>query len=285
VLKPTPTRLAQTFSERSEDPLVFSLLHCHQGAPRVWRAPIRQADRVQPHALAEAVRTRILAWLSEERFADCSVQQTLWRVIDEVCYVASLRTWYRVAARHRLCGDRRRHPSRPATVIPQLCAAGPNQVWSWDIARVKIKVHKTPLHPYLIEDVFSRKCVGWRLEEREHDRLAADLIQTAVNSEGANPHTLHADGGPSMTSHEGRCYCSGWASTDPTPGRTCRTTTRFRNRCSKRSNTMWTTRSFSTITITPAPGSRCSWPFTTVSIDTPDWPDSPRTAFMTATGL
>jgi putative transposase len=178
VLKPTPTRLAQTFSERSEDPLVFSLLHCHQGAPRVWRAPIRQADRVQPHALAEAVRTRILAWLSEERFADCSVQQTLWRVIDEVCCVASLRTWYRVAARHRLCGDRRRHPSRPATVIPQLCAAGPNQVWSWDIARVKIKAQKTPLHPYLIEDVFSRKCVGWRLEEREHDRLAADLIQT-----------------------------------------------------------------------------------------------------------
>jgi hypothetical protein len=58
----------------------------------VWRAPIWQADRFQPHALAEAVRARILARLSEERFADCSVQQTFWRVIDEVCYVASLRT-------------------------------------------------------------------------------------------------------------------------------------------------------------------------------------------------
>jgi len=129
------------------------------------------------------------------------VQQTFWRVIDDGCYVASLRTWYRVAARHRLGGDRRRHSTHPATVIPQLCAAGPNQVWSWDITRVKIKVQKTPLHLYLIEDVFSRKCVGWRLEHREHDRLA-DLIQTAVNTEGATPHTLHADGGPSMTSHE-----------------------------------------------------------------------------------
>jgi putative transposase len=174
----------------------------HQGAPPVGRARIRQADRAQPQALAEAETAQILAWLSEERFADCSVQQTFWRVIDEGCYVASLRTWYRVAARHRLCGDRRRQCAHPATVIPQLCAGGPNQVWSWDITRVKIKVQKTPLHLYLIEDVFSRKCVGWRLEQRERDRLAADLIQTAVGSEGATPHTLHADGGPSMTSQE-----------------------------------------------------------------------------------
>jgi len=174
----------------------------HQGAPRVRRDRIGQADRAQPHALAEAETAQILAWLSEERFADFLVQQTFWRVIDEGCYVASLRTWYRVAARHRLCGDRRRHSSHPPTVIPQLCAAGPNQVWSWDITRVKIKVQKTPLHLYLIEDVFSRRCVGWRLEQRERDRLAADLIRSAVNSEGATPHTLHADGGPSMTSQE-----------------------------------------------------------------------------------
>ena len=174
----------------------------HQGVPRVGRDRIRQADRAQPYALAEAETAQILAWLSAERFADFSVQQTFWRLIDEGCYVASLRTWYRVAARHRLCGDRRRHSTHPPTVIPQLCAAGPNQVWSWDITRVKIKVQKTPLHLYLIEDVFSRRCVGWRLEHRERDRLAADLIQTAVNSEGATPHTLHADGGPSMTSRE-----------------------------------------------------------------------------------
>ena len=42
----------------------------HQGAPTVRRAPIRQADRAQPHALAEAETAQILAWLSEERFAD-----------------------------------------------------------------------------------------------------------------------------------------------------------------------------------------------------------------------
>lgn len=40
------------------------------------------------------------------------------------------------------------------------------------------------------------------MEHREHDVLAADLIENAVCSERAKPHTLHADGGPSMTSAE-----------------------------------------------------------------------------------
>lgn len=149
-----------------------------------------------------AEECQIVAFLSQERFADLSVQQVFWRILDEGHYVASERTWYRVAARHRLSGDRRRTSTHPPKTIPQLCAGGPNQVWSWDITRIKISVQKTPLHLYLIEDVFSRKCVGWRVEHRERDELAAELIGNAVTAEGAKPHTLHADGGPSMTSEE-----------------------------------------------------------------------------------
>jgi putative transposase len=164
--------------------------------------PIPQRARVQPQALTEAEESQIVAFLAEDRFADLSVQQVFWRVFDEGHYVASARSWYRVAARHRLSGDRRRGSTHPPKTIPELCAAGPNQVWSWDITRVKIKVQTTPLHLYLIEDVFSRKCVGWRVEHRERDHLAAELINDAVTAEGATPHTLHADGGPSMTSQE-----------------------------------------------------------------------------------
>lgn len=163
--------------------------------------PVPQADRVQPHALDEVETAQIVAWLSEERFADLSVQQVFWRVWDEGHHVASMRTWYRVAARHRLSGDRRRQSTHPPRVIPELVATGPNQVWSWDITRIPIKVRKTPLHLYLIEDVFSRKCVGWRLEHRERDELAVALVEDAVLVEQAKPHTLHADGGPSMTSN------------------------------------------------------------------------------------
>lgn len=161
---------------------------------------VPQRDRRQPHALSAAEQDQIVAFLSEDRFANLSVQQVFYRVLDEGHYVASQRTWYRIAAQRQLSGDRRRQSSHPPKVIPELVADGPNQVWSWDITRVKIKVQKTRLHLYLIEDVFSRKCVGWRLEHREQDRLAVELIEDAVLAERAKPHTLHADGGPSMTS-------------------------------------------------------------------------------------
>jgi putative transposase len=164
--------------------------------------PIRQADRVQPSALTAVEEAQIVGYLGEERFADLSVQQVYYRVFDEGCYVASMRTWYRVAARRGLSGDRRAQASHPPKTVPELVAYGPNEVWSWDITRIKIATQKTALHLYLIEDVFSRKCVGWRLEHREKDELAVDLIINAVSAERAKPDTLHADGGASMTSEQ-----------------------------------------------------------------------------------
>lgn len=172
----------------------------HRSAPSERAAPIPQALRHQPHALTGAERAAVVALLSQPRSADLSVQKVFWQALEEGVYVASMRTWYRVAAAERLSGDRRRLSTHPPNAIPELEAAGPNQVWSWDITRIPIRSQKTPLHLYLIEDVFSRKCVGWRLEHREHDVLAAELIEDTVAAEQAQPHTLHADGGPSMTS-------------------------------------------------------------------------------------
>ena len=161
-----------------------------------------QADRVQPHALSAAEEDTIVSFLGEDRFADLSVQQVFYRVFDEGQYVASMRTWYRIAARQGLSGDRRAQATHPSKTVLELVAHGPNEVWSWDITRIKIATQKTSLHLYLIEDVFSRKCVGWRLEQREKDELAVDLIVNAVLAERAKPDTLHADGGASMTSDQ-----------------------------------------------------------------------------------
>jgi putative transposase len=157
---------------------------------------------VQPSALTAAEEAQVVAYLGEERFTDLSVQQVYYRVFDEGVYVASMRTWYRIAARYGLSGDRRAQATHPPKTVPELVAHGPNQVWSWDITRIKIATQKTSLHLYLIEDVFSRKCVGWRLEQREKDELAVDLIENAVLAERAKPDTLHADGGASMTSDQ-----------------------------------------------------------------------------------
>jgi hypothetical protein len=54
----------------------------------------------------------------------------------------------------------------------------------------------------VVLDIFSRYVVAWRLERRESATLAKELIETAIAREGADPTrlTIHADGGPSMTS-------------------------------------------------------------------------------------
>jgi putative transposase len=163
--------------------------------------PVPQRDRVQPNALSPAETAEIIGWLSCEEYADLSVQQTRWRVLDAGHQVASERSWYRVAARNRLVGDRRPLATHPARVIPELVAERPNSVWSWDITRIPVLSQKTSLHLYLVEDVFSRKAVGWRLEYREQDDLAVEMIMNTITRERARPHTLHSDGGPSMTSN------------------------------------------------------------------------------------
>lgn len=49
-------------------------------------------------------------------------------------------------------------------------------------------------------DVFSRKIVGWRVEEREVDELAEDMFHTAFTAEATQPRIVHSDRGASMTS-------------------------------------------------------------------------------------
>ena len=50
-------------------------------------------------------------------------------------------------------------------------------------------------HLYLIVDIFSRKIVGWEVQEREGADLAAMRIQKAVWAEAciSRPLVLHAD--------------------------------------------------------------------------------------------
>jgi putative transposase len=52
---------------------------------------------------------------------------------------------------------------------------------------------------YSIIDIFSRKIVGWRVEERECDDLAVAMFEDAFATHG-QPKAVHADSGPAMRS-------------------------------------------------------------------------------------
>ncbi|MEY2844428.1 MAG: hypothetical protein RI920_2465 [Pseudomonadota bacterium] len=140
--------------------------------------------------------------LHSTRFADTAPAAVHATLLDEGRYLGSVRTMYRLLAAHGACRERRRQLTHPAYSKPELLATAPNQVWSWDITKLKGPAKWTCFHLYVILDIFSRHVVGWLLAERESADLAEQLIADAVSRHDvqAGRLTLHADRGAAMRS-------------------------------------------------------------------------------------
>jgi len=165
--------------------------------PRAERRP-----RPRPAmALSDEERAALLAELHAERFVDASPAHVYATLLDEGTYLASERTMYRVLAAEGESGERRAQLRHPAYARPELLATGPNELWSWDITKLKGPATWTWYHLYVLLDVFSRYVTGWLLASRESAVLADRLIAETVAKEGVTAGlTIHADRGPSMTS-------------------------------------------------------------------------------------
>lgn len=175
----------------------------HRKSPAPERpAPVPHRDRAQPRALSPAERERVLEVLHSPRFADASPAQVWATLLDEGVYLCSRRTMYRLLAERGESGERRAQAVHPAHVKPELVAAGPNRVWSWDITKLLGPKKWTYYYLYVILDVFSRYVVGWMLAERESGPLAEALIAETCEKQGVGRDqlTVHADRGSSMTS-------------------------------------------------------------------------------------
>lgn len=183
------------------------------GVPRatVYRARARRRGIVvrarisrprSPLALLPAERERLLAVLNSERFADLAPAAIYATLLDEGCYLASVRTMYRVLAQEGQSLERRNQRVHPAYEKPELLATRPNAVWSWDITKLKGPVRWSVYHLYVILDIFSRYVVGWMVALREAAELAEQLIADTLEKQQIAPGTLtlHADRGTSMRS-------------------------------------------------------------------------------------
>jgi len=171
------------------------------GPPRPPRP--RRAERApQPRALTAPERARVLEVLHSQRFADAAPATVYATLLDEGTYLASISTMYRLLRERGETGDRRRHAMHPASVKPELVAAAPNEVWSWDITKLLGPAKWTYFYLYVILDIFSRYPVGWMVASRESAVLAERLIAEAVRKQQVDRDrlTLHADRGSSMAS-------------------------------------------------------------------------------------
>jgi putative transposase len=133
---------------------------------------------------------------------DCSPAQVWATLLDEGRYLASERTMYRLLARNGEVRERRDQLAHPTYAAPELLAERPNEVWSWDISKLKGPAKWTHYYLYVILDVFSRYAIGWTVQHRESAELAKALIAQACEQQqiGRDQLTVHADRGSSMTS-------------------------------------------------------------------------------------
>ena len=155
-----------------------------------------------PLALSHKERQAILDVAHEKRFWDATPYQMYATLLDEGRYLGSVRTIYRVLSANNEVRERRKQVSRPRYQKPELLAVAPNEVWSWDITKLKGPEKWNYFHLYVIMDIFSRYVVGWMVAHRESAVLAKRLIEETCEKQKIPKRqlTLHADRGSSMKS-------------------------------------------------------------------------------------
>lgn len=173
----------------------------HRRSPAPPATP-RPPRRPQPRALSEQERAGVRAVLNSPQFVDAAPATVYHTLLEEGTYLASTSTMYRILRAHGEVRERRRQATHPAHVKPELLATHPNDVWSWDITRLRGLGKRDFYHLYSILDIFSRYTVGWLVAARENEHLAERLIADTLAKQHitADQLTIHADRGSSMTS-------------------------------------------------------------------------------------
>jgi putative transposase len=159
-------------------------------------------ERRSHRALSCEERERVLEVLHSKRFIDCAPAKVFADLLDEGTYLCSMRTMYRILSKQGEVKERRNQLRHPSYKRPELLATQPNQLWSWDITKLKGPSKWTYFYLYVLLDVFSRYVVGWTVAHRESATLASDLIDQSCGKQRIEKGqlTVHADRGPSMTS-------------------------------------------------------------------------------------
>ena len=137
--------------------------------------------------------------LHDKPYVDKAPREVYASLLSSGIYHCSVSTMYRLLRKT----DDRRNQLNPRTYArPELLATRPNQVWSWDITKLKAEDKWCYYYLYVIMDIYSRYVVGWCIAYKEESEIAKELILDACLKNNIKPGqlTIHADRGSSMTS-------------------------------------------------------------------------------------
>jgi putative transposase len=197
--------VAEVAPEVATAPVCHALGLARATVYRSRQPPAHGPRRLRPtpaRALAPSERQSVLDELHATPFCDRSPYQVHATLLERGRYLCSPRTMYRILASNHEVRERRDQLRHPHYAKPELMASGPNQVWSWDITKLKGPAKWVYYYLYVILDIFSRYVVGWLLAQHENAGLAQRLIRETCSKQGVEPGQLilHADRGAPMTS-------------------------------------------------------------------------------------
>lgn len=173
-----------------------------------WKTPpTRREPRPRPapaRALSEPEKDRVASALHEPRFVDRAPAEVYATLLDEGLYLCSERTMYRILSERGEVKERRDQLRHPRRVKPRLVASGPNQVWSWDITKLRGPVKRRLFYLFVLIDIYSRYVVGWTLSRRSSSVIAADLVRRTIERQSIPPGqvVVHGDRGTELVAKE-----------------------------------------------------------------------------------
>jgi putative transposase len=168
--------------------------------------PLRcRKDARQPKALDAHEQQQVLEVLNDESYCNQPPMQVYHNLLQQGRYLCSVSTMHRLLRKQNLQGERRAQRAPQSNPMPRLLATAPNQVWTWDIAKLPTRKRGEYLSLYVVMDLFSRYIVAWMLSRKENSALSSQLIDEAAQRYDIVPGhlTLHQDRGAPMTAH---CY-------------------------------------------------------------------------------
>jgi putative transposase len=159
------------------------------------------ASRTPSNKLTEEERKQIIETCNQPKYKSLPPSQIVPILADKGEYIASESSFYRVLREADQVNRRGRAKLPGNHEKPKgYKADGPNQVYSWDITYLASALKGSFYYLYLIEDIYSRKIVGWEVHEKESAAHASLLIRKACLAEGVQSDqlVLHSDNGSPM---------------------------------------------------------------------------------------
>lgn len=161
----------------------------------------RKGHKNVKNRLNSSEKEEIISICNNAEYCNLSPNQIVPKLADQNIYIASESSFYRTLREHKLLAHRRKSKKptkgrKPASHT----ATDSNQVWTWDITYLKRDVKGMFYYLYLIVDIYDRCITGFRVEENQSSKLAAEMVEDAVLKRGANTSrlVLHSDNGGPM---------------------------------------------------------------------------------------